>query len=237
MPLLSLPGGQRWKVGEGGPLGLIKLSRANEWAELNCQCSWSVLGRLLSLLSSPSLSSLSLPHTCDDGQNMMTIELVLVIFTILILYSNFLFFSHKPKGLVFWKNKERKIKRTLAHSLQGMYPKCFQRLFHAASQKASNLIRARKSAFWRPPFHAFIYINFIDLNRICVCRRAAQLRLGKSYRLFVKLPRLPITNSVRSGMYRTKHIKLEQNVLANDNPVKYVKRFLGNKDEVDVWSQ
>lgn len=60
------------------------------------------------------------------------------------------------------------------------------------------------------------------------------MRLGKSCRLFVKLPRLPITNSVHSGMSRTQHIKLEQNVLANDNPVKYVKRSLGNKDEVEV---
>lgn len=134
---------------------------------------------------------------------------------------------HKPKGLMFWEIM--KIKRMSAHSLQGMYPKCFQRLFSAASQKALNLIQARKSAFWRPPFHAFIYITFIDLNRICVCRRAAQLRLCKSCRLFVKLPRLPIINSLHSRMYRTQHIKLEQNVLANDNPVKYVKRFLVTK--------
>ena len=55
------------------------------------------------------------------------------------------------------------------------------------------------------------------------------MRLYKSCHLFVKLPRLPITNSLHSRMYRTQHIKLEQNILANDNPVKYVKRFLVTK--------
>lgn len=70
-----------------------------------------------------------------------------------------------------------------------------------------------------------------------MCRRAAQLRLCKSCRLFVKLPRLPITNSVHSGMCGTQHIKLEQNVLVNDNQVKYVKGFLGNKDGAEVGSQ
>lgn len=197
------------KAGEGEPLSLIKLLRVNEWV------SWdelpvpfhagSALGKLLSLpyspLPHPSLSHLWWWTKYNNSWAGLTHLYHLDILFKFPFYSPSL---HKPKGLMFWEIK--KIKRMSAHSLQGMYPKCFQRLFSAASQKALNLIQTRKSAFWRPPFHAFIYITFIDLNRICVCRRAAQLRLCKSCRLFVKLPRLPITNSLHSRMYRTQHI-------------------------------
>lgn len=87
------------------------------------------------------------------------------------------------------------------------------------------------------PFPAFIYITFIDLNRICVCGRAVQWWLSKSCHLFVQLPRLPITSSVHSGMWRTHHVKLEQKALTNDSQVQYVKWFPSGTDGVEVWSQ
>lgn len=97
--------------------------------------------------------------------------------------------------------------------------------------------RPRNTLSEHHPFHAFFYITFTDLNRICVCGRAAQWWPSKSCHLFVQLSRLPITSSVHWGMWRTYHVKLEQKALTNDSHVQYVKWIPSSRDGVEVRSQ
>lgn len=92
-----------------------------------------------------------------------------------------------------------------AHSLQGMYPKCFQRLFSAASQKGFESDTGREICFLKAPFfHAFICITFIDLNQLCVKGSTIEALQSVVF-LLPSASQAAIINSLHSRMYRTQH--------------------------------
>lgn len=113
------------------------------------------LQKTVLLHSSPS-TPFSLSNTWDDEPN-MTIRLILVIFTISIFYSHFLFFS-STKGLVLWeikKNDENSstfIARYVSHMFSEASPCSFLECFESDT--------GQEICFLKAPFPRLYLHNF-----------------------------------------------------------------------------